>query len=264
MPRPTRYAKLRLPNGEKKIVGSTEASRGCKHLCRHCPIVPVYNGHFRIIPRDIVLEDIRQQVVAGVEHITFGDPDFLNGPRHALEIAQALHQEFPRLTYDATIKIEHLLKHSSCLAALRDTGCLFVTSAAESVDDAVLARLDKGHTVADFVANTNAMGTAPDLSGGNHDLVRNNPTSGGLSAAAVVSTADPLLANLASNGGPSQTLALLPGSPAIDAGNDAVLSSTNPLLTDQRGLARTRARHPRLAAFESRASRNGKEARETR
>ena len=152
LPRPTRYAKLRLPNGEKKIVGSTEASRGCKHLCRHCPIVPVYNGHFRIIPRDIVLEDIRQQVVAGVEHITFGDPDFLNGPRHALEIAQALHQEFPRLTYDATIKIEHLLKHSSCLAALRDTGCLFVTSAAESVDDAVLARLDKGHTVADFVA----------------------------------------------------------------------------------------------------------------
>jgi radical SAM superfamily enzyme YgiQ (UPF0313 family) len=152
LPSPARYAKLRLPNGEKKIVGSTEASRGCKHFCRHCPIVPVYNGIFRIIPRDVVLEDIRQQVEAGVEHITFGDPDFLNGPRHALDIVKALHQEFPWLTYDATIKIEHLLKHSNCLATLRDTGCLFVTSAVESVDDRVLVRLNKGHTVADFVA----------------------------------------------------------------------------------------------------------------
>jgi radical SAM superfamily enzyme YgiQ (UPF0313 family) len=152
LPRPSRYAKLRLPNGEKKIVGSTEASRGCKHLCRHCPIVPVYNGQFRIVHREVVLEDIRQQVEAGVEHITFGDPDFLNGPRHALEIVDMLHREFPRLTYDVTIKIEHLLKHANMLATLRDTGCLFVTSAVESVDDAVLARLDKGHTAADFAA----------------------------------------------------------------------------------------------------------------
>jgi radical SAM superfamily enzyme YgiQ (UPF0313 family) len=147
-----RYAKLRLPNGENKIVGTTEASRGCKHLCRHCPIVPVYNGQFRIVEPPIVLEDIRNEVEAGAEHITFGDPDFFNGPRHALEIVNALHREFPRLTYDATIKIEHLLKHANTLATLRDTGCLFVTSAVESVDDAVLARLDKGHTAADFAA----------------------------------------------------------------------------------------------------------------
>lgn len=147
-----RYAKLRLPNGETKVVGNTEASRGCKHLCRHCPIVPVYNGQFRIVQPQVVLEDVRRQVAAGAEHITFGDPDFFNGPRHALEIVDALHREFPRLTYDATIKIEHLLKHANTLATLRDTGCAFVTSAVESVDDRVLARLDKGHTAADFAA----------------------------------------------------------------------------------------------------------------
>ena len=33
---------------------------------------------------------------------------------------------------------------------LHDTGCLFVTSAVESIDDRVLARLEKGHTRADF------------------------------------------------------------------------------------------------------------------
>jgi radical SAM superfamily enzyme YgiQ (UPF0313 family) len=145
------YAHLLMPEGGFKVAGYTEASRGCKHLCRHCPIVPVYNGVFRIVQREVVLEDIRQQVDAGAEHITFGDPDFFNGPTHALAIVEAVHREFPRLSYDVTIKIEHLLGHAGHLRKLRDTGCLFVTSAVESVDDSILARLAKGHTRADFL-----------------------------------------------------------------------------------------------------------------
>ncbi len=146
-----KYAQLVMPGGESRTVGYTEASRGCKHLCRHCPIVPVYNGTFRIVERDVVLADVRQQVEAGAQHVTFGDPDFFNGIGHAIPIVEALHREFPRLTYDVTIKVEHLLKHSDCLPKLRDTGCLFVTSAVESVDDAVLERLAKNHTRADFL-----------------------------------------------------------------------------------------------------------------
>jgi radical SAM superfamily enzyme YgiQ (UPF0313 family) len=144
------YARL-LHDGQKKVVGYTEASRGCKHLCRHCPIVPVYEGRFRIVPRDIVLADIRQQVAAGAEHITFGDPDFLNGPGHALPLVEAFHAEFPDLTCDVTIKIEHLLKHREALPVLARTNCLFITSAVESLDDAILDRLAKGHTRADFL-----------------------------------------------------------------------------------------------------------------
>jgi radical SAM superfamily enzyme YgiQ (UPF0313 family) len=146
------YAHLLMPEGGFKVAGYTEASRGCKHLCRHCPVVPVYNGVFRIVQRDIVVEDIRRQVDAGAEHVTFGDPDFFNGPAHALAIVEAMHREFPQLSYDVTIKIEHLLRHSDALRKLRDTGCLFATSAVESVDDAILARLAKGHTRADFLA----------------------------------------------------------------------------------------------------------------
>ncbi len=145
----SRYASMTL-NGQRRTVGYTEASRGCKHLCRHCPIVPVYGGQFRIVQRAVVLEDIRGQVAAGAEHITFGDPDFFNGISHSLAIIRALHEELPHLTYDVTAKIEHLRKHAEHLPTLRDTGCLFVTSAVESVDDRVLALLDKGHTRRDF------------------------------------------------------------------------------------------------------------------
>jgi radical SAM superfamily enzyme YgiQ (UPF0313 family) len=151
LPELSAYAFVELGDGSARVAGYTEASRGCKHLCRHCPIVPVYGGQFRVVQRAVVLEDIRRQVTAGARHITFGDPDFLNGPGHAIPLVQALHSEFPDLTYDVTIKVEHLLKHADSLPILCDTGCLFVTSAVEAVDDAILARFDKRHTRADFI-----------------------------------------------------------------------------------------------------------------
>ena len=149
LPRLADYGDLTLPDGIKRIVGYTEASRGCKHLCRHCPVVPVYGGRFFVVQRDVVLADIARQVEAGAQHITFGDPDFLNGSGHARAVVEALHNEHPTLTYDITVKVEHLIKHTDMLGPLRDTGCLFVTSAFESFDDRVLALLEKGHTRAD-------------------------------------------------------------------------------------------------------------------
>ena len=150
LPMLRKYAHVVLPNGEHRSVGYTEASRGCKHLCRHCPVVPVYSGQFRVVPREIVLEDIRQQVEAGAQHITFGDPDFFNGVTHATRIVEELHAQHAQLTYDVTIKIEHLLRHAGALPVLKRSGCLFVTSAVESLDDEVLHKLDKGHTRGDF------------------------------------------------------------------------------------------------------------------
>jgi radical SAM superfamily enzyme YgiQ (UPF0313 family) len=151
LPPPARYAQIETGAG-RKAVAYTEASRGCKHLCRHCPVVPVYQGRFRIVPVEIVLADIRQQVERGATHVTFGDPDFFNGPVHAARVLEALRREHPGLTYDITVKIEHLLRHRDLLPLLGRTGCLFVTSAVESVDNEVLRKLDKGHTREDFVA----------------------------------------------------------------------------------------------------------------
>ena len=151
LPPLARYATLQLPDGSSRLVGYTEASRGCRHFCRHCPVVPVYGGQFRVVQRDVVLADVAAQVSAGARHITFGDPDFFNGPSHAVRIVEALHAEHPTVTYDVTVKVEHLLQHRELLPRLRDTGCLFVTSAVESVDDRVLELLEKGHTRRDFL-----------------------------------------------------------------------------------------------------------------
>ena len=80
-----RYVRLSVGN-EMRIVGSVEASRGCVHRCRHCPVPVVYDGRVRGVDEAAVLADIDQLVAAGAHHITFGDPDFLNAAR-ALERA---------------------------------------------------------------------------------------------------------------------------------------------------------------------------------
>jgi radical SAM superfamily enzyme YgiQ (UPF0313 family) len=143
------YARLRLGE-EERVVAATEATRGCKHTCRHCPVVPVYGGRFIVVPPDVVVADVARQVAAGARHVTFGDPDFFNGPAHSLRIVRRLHDEFPDLSYDVTIKVEHLARHANLLPELAATGCVLVTSAIESFDPAVLDKLDKRHTPADF------------------------------------------------------------------------------------------------------------------
>jgi radical SAM superfamily enzyme YgiQ (UPF0313 family) len=150
LPSIKKYAHLER-DGRTELAAYAEASRGCPHRCRHCPIPPVYGGRFFAVPRDVVLADVRQQIEAGARHVTFGDPDFLNGPTHALAVARALHAEWPGITFDVTAKIEHLLRHRAQLPELAEAGCLFIVSAAESLSDFVLGHLEKGHTRADIL-----------------------------------------------------------------------------------------------------------------
>jgi radical SAM superfamily enzyme YgiQ (UPF0313 family) len=137
--------------GTTRLAGAVEASHGCRHRCRHCPIPVVYDGRLRIVPPDVVLADIDTLVAAGAQHITFGDADFLNAPAHSMRVLEAAHATHPDLTFDATIKVSHILEHRDLWPTLADLGLLFVVSAFESVDQGTLDVLDKGHTTGDMV-----------------------------------------------------------------------------------------------------------------
>ena len=147
------YARLEI-GAERRLVGGVLASHGCAHRCRHCPVPVVYDGRVQRLDEHAVLADIAQLVAAGAQHLTFGDPDFLNAPPHSRRVVRAMHEQFPDITFDCTVKVEHVLRygglrHESVWPEFADAGCVFVVSAFESVDDAVLTRLDKGHTTAD-------------------------------------------------------------------------------------------------------------------
>lgn len=96
--------------------------------------------------------------------------------------------------------------------------------------------------------NTIFSGQSPQISGSGASSLGNNicsDGSGGLSAAGDLPNTNPLLAALGSYGGPNQTHALLPGSPAINAG-----TSTGAPTTDQRGISRVGTTD--IGAYESR------------
>ncbi|MGO9497760.1 MAG: CUAEP/CCAEP-tail radical SAM (seleno)protein [Solirubrobacteraceae bacterium] len=145
-----RYARLAV-GGEERLVGYVEASHGCVHRCRHCPVPAVYDGRIRVVQAETVLRDVERLAEMGARHITFGDPDFLNGWRHSLAIVRALHERRPELTFDCTTKVEHVLEHADVWDQMAASGCLFVVSALESVNDEILDRLEKGHTTAQAV-----------------------------------------------------------------------------------------------------------------
>jgi radical SAM superfamily enzyme YgiQ (UPF0313 family) len=151
-----RYAHLAL-GGAERTVGYVEASRGCVHRCTHCPVPVVYDGRIRIVPEEIVLADVEALVASGAQHITFGDPDFLNGPHHSRRVVAAMHDRWPQLTFDCTVKVEHILRHDDVWGEFAAAGCLFVVSAFETVNDATLVRLDKGHTAAEAAVAVNLL-----------------------------------------------------------------------------------------------------------
>ncbi|NNN19246.1 MAG: radical SAM protein [Acidimicrobiaceae bacterium] len=145
------YAHL-ISGGEKKLSGYVETTIGCAHLCKHCPVPVVFHGKFKAVPSKLVIEQINQLYEEGARHITFGDPDFLNGPAHALKIARAMHKAHPDMTFDATVKVEHILEQREIWSEFKDLGLVFVVSAFEHTSDLILSKLGKGHTRSDIIS----------------------------------------------------------------------------------------------------------------
>jgi len=145
------YARLEW-EGESRLAAAVEATHGCRHRCRHCPIPVVYDGRIRLVGLEPVLADIEQLVAGGVQHVTFSDPDFMNAPRYSLDVLGAAHAAHPELSFDVTVKVEHVLAHHKLWTKMSELGVLFVVSAFESVDGDTLEILDKNHTVEDMSA----------------------------------------------------------------------------------------------------------------
>lgn len=83
------------------------------------------------------------------------------------------------------------------------------------------------------------------LVAGEPNIIQNFSNSGGVFTNTGVITNNPLLGPLANNGGPTPTMALLPGSPAIDAGDSSLAPAT-----DQRGQPRVSGAVVDLGAVE--------------
>jgi hypothetical protein len=100
---------------------------------------------------------------------------------------------------------------------------------------------------------------ATDFGAAGHDLIGDSTGapqfvngSNGDQVGTAVNPLDPKLGPLQDNGGATPTMALLPGSPAIDAGVNAVVGSVPPVsLNDQRGFLRVAGNSQDVGAYEA-------------
>ena len=143
------YAHL-VDGSNNLIAGSVETTYGCKHSCTHCPVPISFNGSFKTYSLEKIVSDVENQVKQGAKHISFNDPDFFNGPIHALKILESLNEKFPSITYDSTIKVEHIIKYKKYFKELSSLNMVFVISAFETTNDIVLSILEKNHTSNDL------------------------------------------------------------------------------------------------------------------
>ena len=140
-----------LVKGKNKLfTGSVETTYGCKHSCTHCPVPMQFNGRFKTFSEEKILIDISNQIESGAQHISFDDADFFNGPKYSLKILEKLTKKFPSITYDATIKVEHIIKYQDYFKELTNLNMLFITSAFETTNNRVLKILEKNHTYKDL------------------------------------------------------------------------------------------------------------------
>lgn len=146
---------------DNKIVGNVEASLGCRFACTHCTVYTLARQQVDYRAIEHVLTDIRSLVDQGAEHITFMDAEFMNNGEHGPAVIEAMHREFPTLTFDMISRVDRILKFESAFRRFFDLGCTFVTTAIEFPDDLILRILRKGYRVKDLarlselVATTN-------------------------------------------------------------------------------------------------------------
>jgi radical SAM superfamily enzyme YgiQ (UPF0313 family) len=131
-------------------VGGVESTRGCHHKCTYCSVYATYDGKVIPIKDDIVIEDVRNLVALGMQHLTFTDAEFFNAKNQGLRLLRVLHAEFPDLTYDFTTRIDHILEHEEALREMKDLGVRFITSALEFPTQMVLDVVSKEISLADI------------------------------------------------------------------------------------------------------------------
>lgn len=132
------------------IVGSTEIARGCHHKCLYCSVYAAYDGKVNLINEDLVIEDVRNLVKGGMTHLTFVDADFFNAKHHGINILRKLHAEFPELTYDFTLRVDHILENKETLQEMATLNVKFVTSALEFPTQEVLDAVAKYTSLEDI------------------------------------------------------------------------------------------------------------------
>ena len=149
------YEKLNSFYPLKKYLGKTflgqrtaayHSSMGCPFTCSFCAVVPLYNARWKAKSASLVYKDIKYLIDHhGADAVEFHDNNFFVSEKRTVEFSKLIQNE--NISWWGEGRIDTIDKYSDAsLAAMRDAGCKMIFFGAETSNDELLKKMDKGGT----------------------------------------------------------------------------------------------------------------------
>lgn len=149
------YSKLNSFYPLEKYLGKTflgsktiayHSSMGCPFTCSFCAVVPIYNARWKGKSADMIYKDIKYlKENFGGNAIEFHDNNFFVSEKRTVEFAGLIMRE--KMQWWGEGRIDTLDKYADeSLKLMRDSGCRMIFLGAETGNDALLKKMDKGGT----------------------------------------------------------------------------------------------------------------------
>jgi radical SAM superfamily enzyme YgiQ (UPF0313 family) len=122
------------------------SSMGCPFKCSFCAVVPIYNARWRGKSAQLIYKDIKYlKEKFGGNAIEFHDNNFFVSEKRTVEFSKLIQPE--KMIWWGEGRIDTIDKYSDeSLAAMRESGCKMIFFGAETGNDEVLKKMDKGGT----------------------------------------------------------------------------------------------------------------------
>ncbi len=122
------------------------SSFGCPFTCSFCAVVPIYNARWKGKSAEKIYKDILYlKNTFGGNAIEFHDNNFFVSEKRTVEFSNLIKKE--NMIWWGEGRIDTINKYSDeSLAIMRESGCKMIFFGAETGNDDILKRMDKGGT----------------------------------------------------------------------------------------------------------------------
>lgn len=152
-----------------KHTASYHSSMGCPFTCSFCAVVPIYNARWKGKSAQLIYKDIKYLIdTHGADAVEFHDNNFFVSEKRTVEFSKLIKDE--KISWWGEGRIDTIDKYSDeSLAIMRDAGCRMIFFGAETSNDDLLKKMDKGGTQTTaqmkvFAARMKKFGIIPEYS----------------------------------------------------------------------------------------------------
>lgn len=145
------------------------SSVGCPFTCSFCAVVPIYEARWKAKPAEQVYRDVKFiKERWGADAIEFHDNNFFVSEKRTAEFSRLIRDEKMIWWGEGRIDTIHKYKDET-LASMRESGCKMIFFGAETGNDEILKKMDKGGTqsgaqIREFAARLRKFDIIPEYS----------------------------------------------------------------------------------------------------